>query len=164
LSKPADKSSDYVSMLETVRDRERSAPLPPLRWALLSNVTQAPLEPFLKQLCYEIGFDADIWIGGYDTALQDATAAECANADVVVVALRLQLLAPPLVDRFVTLTAGDLHTETQRALDYVSAVCAAVRQRSSALLLVHSFETPLNPPLGVLDSRSPAARRTRYAA
>jgi hypothetical protein len=72
---------------------------------LLSNVTQEPFRPFLKQLCYDIGFDADVWVGGFDTALQDAAAPECANADVVVVALRLQVLAPALVNRFVALTA-----------------------------------------------------------
>jgi FkbH-like protein len=145
-------------MIETMRDRERTAQLPRLRWALLSNVTQEPIKPLLTQLCYDIGFDADVWIGGYDTALQDATAAECANADVVVIALRLQVLAPALVDRFVALTADEVQAETQRALEYVSAVCAAVRRQSSGLILVHSFETPLHPALGVLDYRSAAGQ------
>ena len=154
MSKQAGKSSDYVTMLETTRDRERTAHLPRLRWALLSNVTQEPFRPFLKQLCYDIGFDADVWVGGYDTALQDAAAPECANADVVVVALRLQVLAPALVDRFVALTAAEVQAETQRALDYVSAVCSAVRTQSRAVILVHGFETPVHPALGVLDYRS----------
>jgi len=158
LSKQADKSSDYVTMLETTRDRERTAHLPRLRWALLSNVTLEPLRPFLKQLCYDIGFDADIWVGGYDTALQDAVAPECTNADVVVVALRLQVLAPALVDRFVALTAAEVQTETQRAYDYVSAVCGAIRQHSRAVILVHGFETPPHPALGVLDYRSAAGQ------
>src|SRR5262245_18237351 len=141
-------------MLESVRDRERAAQLPPLRWALLSNVTQDPLKPFLKQVGFDIGFDADVWIGGFDTALQDAGAEECANADVEVIALRLQVLAPGLVDRFVSLSADEVRAETGRALDYVSAVCSALRERSRAVLLVHSFETPLYPALGVLDHRS----------
>ena len=158
MSKQVDKSSDYVTMLETTRDRGRTAHLPRLRWALLSNVTQEPLRPFLKQLCYDIGFDADIWVGGFDTALQDATAPESANADVVVVALRLQALAPALVDRFLTLTAAEVQAETQRALDYVSAVCSALRTRSKAVILVHGFETPVHPALGVLDYRNAAGQ------
>jgi FkbH-like protein len=158
LSKQVDKSSDYVTMLETTRDRGRTAHLPRLRWALLSNVTQEPLRPFLKQLCYDIGFDADIWVGGFDTALQDATAPESANADVVVVALRLPALAPALVDRFLTLTAAEVQAETQRALDYVSAVCSALRTRSKAVILVHGFETPVHPALGVLDYRNAAGQ------
>lgn len=145
-------------MLETARDRDRTAHLPALRWAMLSNVTQEPLRPFLMQLCSDVGFDADIWVGGYDTALQDAAAPECANADVVVVALRLQALAPALVDRFVALTAAEVQAETQRALDYVSAVCSAVRAQSRAVILVHAFETPLHPGLGVLDYRSTAGQ------
>src|SRR5678816_1090637 len=123
-------------MLETTRDRERTAHLPSLRWALLSNVTQEPFRPFLKQLCYDIGFDADIWVGGFDTALQDAAAPESANADVVVVALRLPALAPALVDRFLTLTAAEVQAETRRTLDYLSAVCSAVRAQSKAVILV----------------------------
>jgi FkbH-like protein len=141
-------------MLESVRDRERSSQLPPLRWALLSNVTQDPLKPFLKQVSLDTGFDADVWIGGFDTALQDASADDCANADVVVVALRLHVLAPALVERFVALSADEVRAETDRALDYLSAVCGAVRERSRAMLLVHNFETPLYPALGVLDHRS----------
>ena len=145
-------------MLETVRDREGTAQLPRLRWALLSNTTQEPLRPFLKQLSYDIGCDADVWIGGYDTALQDATAPECANADVVVVALRLQVLAPSLVDRFVALTADEIQAETQRSLDYLAAVVAAIRRHSRAMILVHNFETPLYPALGVIDYRSVAGQ------
>jgi len=145
-------------MLETTRDRGRTAHLPRLRWALLSNVTQEPLRPFVKQLCYDIGFDADIWVGGFDTALQDAAAPESANADVVVVAVRLQAIAPALVDGFLTLTAAEVQAETQRALDYVSAVCAAVRTQSKAVILVHGFETPVHPALGVLDYRNAAGQ------
>jgi len=138
-------------MLESVQGRAQPGQLPRLRWALLSNTTQDPLRPLLTQLSLEIGFAADVWIGGYDTALQDAAAPQCADAEVVVVALRLQILAPALVDRFLTLSAEEVRAESQRALDYVSAVAAGVRQRSSALILVHNFETPLHPALGVID-------------
>jgi FkbH-like protein len=141
-------------MLASVRDRERTGQLPLLRWALLSNVTQDPLKPFLQQVSLDIGFDADVWIGGYDTALQDAGADECAKADIVVLALRLQVLAPGLVDRFVSFSAHDVRAECDRAVEYVSSVCTAVRERSRAVLLVHNFETPLHAALGVLDHRS----------
>ena len=159
MSKPnADNRSDYVSMLESLRDRERSAQLPRLRWALLANTTQEPLRPFLRQVCYDLGYDADIWIGGYDTALQDAAAQPCAEADVVVVALRLQVLAPALVDRFAALSGEAARAETQRVLDYVAAVVAAVRQRSRGVILVHNFETPIHPTFGVMDYRNVAGQ------
>lgn len=155
MSKPnADNGPGYLSMLEAVREHARSAEWPRIRWAMLSNTTQEPLRPFLKQLCYDIGFEADVWIGGYDTALQDASVSAAADADVIVIALRLQLLAPALVDGFAALSAEGAGAEAQRALDYVSAVVAAVRQRSKGLILVHSFETPGNPEFGVLDYRS----------
>jgi FkbH-like protein len=153
-----DNDAGYLSMLEGVRDRARSAEWPRIRWALLSNTTQEPMRPFLKQLCYDIGYEAEVWIGGYDTALQDAGSQECAAADVVVIALRLQLLAPALVDRFVTLTAEDVAAEVERSLTYLSSVIAAVRAQSNATILVHSFETPLYPDLGVIDYRSAAGQ------
>jgi FkbH-like protein len=155
LSKPnADNGPGYLSMLEAVQEHARTAAWPRLRWAMLSNTTQEPLRPFLKQLCYDIGFEADVWIGGYDTALQDASLSECSGADAVVIALRLQLVAPALVDSFVALTADAVRAEAQRALDYVSAVVTAVRERSKALIFVHNFETPLYPELGAIDYRS----------
>src|SRR5262245_2159668 len=141
-------------MLESVRDRGGADALPALRWALLSNTTQEALRPFVQQASRDLGFDADVWIGGYDTALQDATAPECAAADVVVVALRLQGLAPALVDRFVAQGGEDVRAEIRRVLDYLGAVIDAVRERSRALILVHTFETPLHPELGVVDYRS----------
>src|SRR5438309_1881850 len=145
-------------MLESARARAGAAPLPRLRWALLSNTTQDPLRPFLAQTSRAIGFDADVWIGGYDTALQDATAPECANADVAVIALRLQVLAPALVDRFVALTGDEMSAGRRRVLDYSRGVIDAVRQQSRALILVHSFETPLYPELGVIDYRNPSGQ------
>lgn len=152
-----DKDSGFLSILESVRE-PRTEQYPALRWAMLSNTTQEPLRPFLKQLCYDIHYDADLWLGGYDTALQDANGSECGQADVVVIALRLHVLAPALVDGFVTLTAAAVRAEVSRVLDYVSAVVAAVRQRSRAMVLVHSFETPVYPELGTIDYRSAAGQ------
>jgi FkbH-like protein len=155
LSKPnTDSGPDFVTMLESARLHDGGAALPSLRWALLGNTTQDPMRPFLTQLSRDIGYSADIWIGGYDTALQDASAAACAAADVVVVALRLQVLAPALVNRFASLTSTDVRTEARTALEYATSVAAAVRQSSRALILVHTFETPPHPALGVIDARA----------
>jgi FkbH-like protein len=144
-------AQDLVS-IEAVK--EQAAATTVVRWALLSNTTQEPLRPFLKERCLEIGYAADVWVGGYDTALQDAASAECAAADVIVVALRLHVLAPPLVDRFLALTPEQIEAEARNARDYVLSVVADVRRRSTGVILVHSFETPAYPELGILDSRT----------
>ena len=157
-------SSDLLSVLQSLRDYEaRSVDWPPIRWVFLANTTQDPLFPFIKHACYDIGFKADVRVGGYDTALQDATAAASplfeSPPDVVVVALRLHLLAPPLVDRFAALSADAVASEARRAVDYVGAVVAALRERAPAsLILVHAFETPLYPDVGVLDFRNAAGQ------
>jgi FkbH-like protein len=70
----------------------------------------------------------------------------------------LQMLAPALVDRFAALAPGEIQAEQTRAIDYVAAVAAAVRQQSRAAILVHNFETPLHPTLGVIDYRSVAGQ------
>src|SRR5262249_52917912 len=67
----------------------------------------------------------------------------------------LDRLAPGLVHRFVALSHEAVDSEATRAVDYVCAVVAEVRTRSQALVLVHSFETPLYPELGVLDFGRP---------
>ncbi len=164
MSKPnVSSGSDYVSVLEAVREYEtRSADWPLLRWAFLSNTTQEPLLPFLRRLCFDIGHRAEVRVGGYDTALQDAAdpSAELFTPppDIVVVALRLHVLAPALVDRFVTLPADAVEAEARGAVDYVASVVTEIRRRSRALVLVHSLETPLYPDLGVLDYRNAAGQ------
>jgi FkbH-like protein len=160
LSKLGNRSgTDYLSVLAAVRAYEaRPIEWPPIAWAVLSNTTVEPFEPFLKRLCYDAGFQARIAVGGYDTVLQDAldpsSAVFAGRPSVVVVALRLHGLAPALVERFATLSDADVAVEAARALDYVTQICKAVRRRSQALLLVHTFETPLDPEIGALDYRS----------
>jgi len=140
-------------MLESARQHDRGPSLPSLRWALLGNTTLDPMRAFLTQFSREIGYTADIWIGGYDTALQDASAPACAGADVVIIALRLHALAPALVNRFARLGADNARAEAGRALEYAASVAAAVRRSSGALILVHTFETPPHPALGIIDAR-----------
>jgi FkbH-like protein len=155
LSKPNvdNAAPGFLATLESAQDT-RIAQYPTLRWALLSNTTLEPLRPFLRQLSSDIHHDAHVWVGGYDTVLQDASSDECSQADVIVIALRLQVLAPALVDGFAALSDDAIQAETRRVSDYVSAAVTAVRQRSRALVLVHSLETPLYPELGTLDYRA----------
>ena len=105
MSKPTiDKPGDFLAVLQAVRDYEaRPVEWPALDWVFLANTTQDALLPFLKRACFDIGYRAGVRIGGYDTALQDATAPASALfepvPDVVVVALRLHVLAPSRVQK-----------------------------------------------------------------
>jgi FkbH-like protein len=147
LSSSDTTGGDYLAALKSAQ-AVAAAETPTIRWAFLANTTQEPLLPFVSQACRAIGYGVDTWIGGYDTALQDATQPAVANADVVVVALR----------------AGGL----DRPLAYVSSLVERIRESSRAIVLVHSFETPLHPAVGVIDFRAPdgevnAVRRVNLA-
>ncbi|HRY28802.1 MAG TPA: HAD-IIIC family phosphatase, partial [Elusimicrobiota bacterium] len=152
-------SLHYADVLKQLKEYEsRNEERPVIRWSFLSNVTLDMLFPYVKLLCFEAGLRPQIAVGGYDTALQDASNGKsglyAAPPDVCVVALRLESLAPALFRGFGGLSPQQRQEETSRVLQYVVSVVEAIRRHSAAPILVHGFESPLYPALGILDFQS----------
>ena len=131
--------------------------LPEIRIAILRNIVIEPIAPYLKVHCSRFGMHLNLQLGNYDNLHEDVFQAGSPlfdfKPDIVVFALRLQLLAPKLVLGYTSLTAAESEELSLTVLERVQDLVQAIRKRSAAVILVHNFERPAWPAYGILDAQ-----------
>jgi FkbH-like protein len=129
--------------------------LPALNIAVLRNVVVEPIEPYLRHLAYRIGLNARCEFNEYDNVVQEAVAGQkgilTGKTDCVLVVLMLENLSWPLARGFAGLSADEIEREMTRLRSLITSILAGVRKQTSGLVLWSSFETPLQPSLGIAD-------------
>lgn len=133
--------------------------LTPLKVAVLRNFTFEPLLPVIKGEMIKAGFYPEVYVGEYDTIVQDALNPQSPlyqfAPDVILVAQWLDSSAPSLTEKFLSLSADERDEEVQRVLNTTTDILTALRRNSSAPVLINNFPLPAWVTLGVLDAQSP---------
>jgi FkbH-like protein len=157
------KQPTLLSAVET-SNRLRDIPhgeLPAVRIAILRDFTMEQIQPYLEVRCAEAGLWPSLFFGQVDTAQRDVRDHESEfyrfQPDIVVLALRLDGIVPDLKERFNGLSQAAIGDLIGTAHSRVRDTVQAVRERSQCVILVHSFELPVFPARGILDS-SPAGQ------
>jgi len=131
--------------------------MPKLKVSILRNVMMEPIEPYLRYLSYQSGFEAHVVFGEYDNILQEALGANSQilnqETDCVLVFAKLENLSPQLALSFASLDSKDLSEEVSRIEDFIRSVLKGIRTLSGATILWHSFEVPALPALGIRDNQ-----------
>lgn len=126
--------------------------------SILRNIMIEPIEPYLRYLAYQIGFDASIRFGGYDNVFQESVAGQTdllnEETDCVLIFMILDTLSRDLSRNYVALNRKQIETEIKRIGEFVTSVLSGIRRQSRAMILWHGFELPAYPALGILDSQS----------
>lgn len=129
-----------------------------LKVAILRNFILDPLIPVIKGEIASAGFYPVIYLGYYDTIAQDTLSSQSAlynfSPDVVIMAQWLETLAPVLINRFPSLSAGQVDNEIERVLGMVVAYLTALRRQSSKPIIINNFMLPEYPALGIMDAQS----------
>ncbi len=127
------------------------------RVAFLRSFTVEPMVPMLQAEAALDGCRVEAWVGDFNAYGQDilnpASALYASKPDTIVFAVQLRDISPDLWARFADLPEGEVEGEADRAAETVIDLLSALRQRTSAHILVHGFERPLEPSLGILDAR-----------
>jgi len=127
----------------------------PLKFAFLRNITVDPMLPYLKYLCYQDGIQAKVFPGDYDTVVQSVIQHGSSlyrhEPDVIAVCLKMENLSDTLATGFSALAAAEIDSEADRILGLVDRVLHEIREKSTAAVLLHNFETPVYPSYGILD-------------
>jgi FkbH-like protein len=144
----------YLQIQEELSS-ERLSSLQPLNVVILRNVVLEPLEPYLRYMAYQIGFNARCQFGAYDTVYQEAVGGEKEllneDTDCVLVFLKLETLSWDLARNFAGLSPEQIEAEKERIKDFIGNVLAGIRRQTLAMILWHGFELPLYPALGIVD-------------
>jgi FkbH-like protein len=131
---------------------------PTIRFSVLRNITVEPgLPAAIKVLAAKNGLRAVVELGDFDTAQQEvldsSSALYARQPDIIIIVLRLQTIAPRLVLDFAALRADEIERLTDAALARITGLIDGIRARSTATILVHNFEMPMNPAFGILDAQ-----------
>jgi len=114
--------------------------------AFLRNITVDPVVPYLKFYCYQDGIRADVYMGDYDNAVQEAASIDSPlyqySPDVVIICLKLQ----------------GVGIQDTSIADTVRLIIDGIRNNSNATILLHNFTIPVYHSSGVLGSRGEYSR------
>lgn len=126
---------------------------------MVRNVTIEPIEPLLKIAAYRAGIHLSVRYSSYDPSNEEIEhELDVCDPDVVLIALRLERLAPALAGDFLgtdSATVAELgHDAVQRTVD----LARAVRPKSRAAILVHNYVMPLRLAGGLFDSQNPVGQ------
>ena len=137
--KDLDKPASYLAAARRLAAADRGS-LVPVRVFVLSSFTFELVVPYAAVECARRGLDAAISVGPFGQLEQQLLAPDSAlyahRASVVVLAVRIEDVAPELADGFVGLAATAVDAAIDGYVARVVALARAVRERTAARVLV----------------------------
>jgi FkbH-like protein len=133
----------------------RAAGLTEIRVAWLANFTVEPLATVLAARAVPSGIAVHRYTAPIDRWMQEILDADSglrrASADVVVMALTLEALAPALTAEFLSLGQEHIDDLIDNTAATIAASLEGLRSWTPAKVLLHSFPLPVHPALGMID-------------
>jgi FkbH-like protein len=130
---------------------------------VLRSITLEPLAPRLRATAFLDGLDLNVAFGEFNQFEQEIAglgALPLVQPDFVIVAARLNELAPPLLRRYLGTPAKERAALTAEILARVKGWLDRLRQRwAGTTVLLCGFEQPLTPELGLGEARMRDSRR-----
>jgi len=132
--------------------------LPKLNISILRNIILEPIEPYLKYLACQIGFNAQIKFGAYDNVFQEAVGGQNnllhKETDCVLIFMKLDILSWDLTRNYSALSAEQIKAKVDQIKEYLINILLGIRKQTNATVLWHGFELPVYPVLGILDGQT----------
>lgn len=130
--------------------------------ALVGTFTLDVLRAAIDLQALRAGINADLFFapfGQVDQQLLDpASDLHRFKPDTVIVAARLMDSAPDLYHAFNSLSSRDADALVADSITRLVSALTAFRSRNSARLLVHNWELPVRPALGIADAAAPLSQ------
>ena len=152
-----DYSDTTLANIKMILDNADVSTCEDVNISIMRNITVETIEAYIKYLLLQSSLNAKISFGDYDVLYQDAVGGNAAllNGDThcVCVFLFLNTLSPMLTWNFTRCSTSEQSNEIKRIEVYIDSVLKGIRKQTDALILWHSFENPLYPAYGMIDSQ-----------
>lgn len=146
---------DAARRLDAVNQREPDL-FTGIAALFVRNFTIEPIQPLLNVAAHRAGYHVEVAYSGYDPAADDGLPGLLADEpNVVLLALRLEELAPVLTSDFLGITDGTAAEVAEASVDQVVSLARRIRSGSRAPILVHNFVPPQSLAAGIADSQDP---------
>ena len=131
--------------------------LPELNISILRNIVLEPIEPYIRYLAHQIGFNAKVKFGEYDNIFQETVGGKGnvlnKGIDCVLIFSKLDVLSWDIERNYSNLDAEQIKAESDRIKEYINKVILGIRRQTNAMIIWHGFELPAYPTLGIIDSQ-----------
>jgi hypothetical protein len=144
-----------MAAARAIRSGKYDGELHELRVAVLSTYTAALTEPYIVVEGARRGFKLQPWFGPFNQLeqqlLADRSPLREINADVIVLAIRLEEMAPRLVDGFLRLKSNEIDVELNAFEARMRGLVEGARAFTNASLLVTNFPMPRRAAAALAD-------------
>lgn len=149
--------SPTYSEIQATLNAAQLEDLPALNISVLRTVMVESIEPYVRYHALQMGHNAIMRFGEYDTVFQEAVGGSPdllnKSTDVVLVFMGLESLSWDLARNFTALDSEKVCNEIKRIKGHVESILSGIRKQTSAMIVWHGLETPLYPALGIVDSQ-----------
>ncbi|WP_293454075.1 HAD family hydrolase [Phenylobacterium sp.] len=138
------------------------------RVAILRSFTVEPVVPLLQAEAALAGIRIAPWVGEFNAygqeILDPGSGLYAHRPDSIIVAVQTRDISPDLWAGFASLTEADVAEEIEAAAARLGDLLSALRARTTANLLVHGLEPPLDPDEGLLGQQRSLTQAEAIAA
>jgi FkbH-like protein len=149
--------SAYTSVSNILED-QADGEATDYRVAILRNITVEPVLPVIAGEIGLLGLQPKFYVGDFDTIAQDIFSPKSDlfshNADAIILFQWLELLSPALQNEILSLGAKGIEQEIERVLDHFRTQFSALRDQTTAGVLVNNFPILHRPTLGIIEAQS----------
>lgn len=144
---------DIVKFVESSEDNKQN--LKTLKIAFLRNITIDQIVLYTKYYCLKEKLFPNVYVADYDNVLPEvlsgASRLYAHKPEIIVVSLYKESLTKQLSSVFTGINEEELTREMERVLQHFELVLTNIRKVTSATVLVHNFEMPVSPAMGIFD-------------
>jgi len=139
------------SEIQQILNKANLGDLPKLNISVLRNVMIESMVPYLKYMAYQMGFEAKVQIGEYDNIVQESMGLKegllTDKTDCILIFMKLENLSWKLARNYAALEPNEIQDEIKRVHATVTDTLSGIRKQTKGMILWHSFEIPLYPPI-----------------
>jgi FkbH-like protein len=149
---------DYNEVIDILGKNQNNESLKDINVFVLRNITLEPIfDTYLKYYFCKLGYMPSIKYGELSDIFQEvATCKGLLNdsTDIVVVFIQLETLSRSITSTYLYTNNIEIEKEKNNITNYVEAIFNFIRKQTQAIILFVSFELPVYPLYGILDSQS----------
>ncbi len=146
----------YSFCSEKYKQIAKKLKYPSFKTAILRTITIEPMIPLFEANCFENKINPEIYIGNYNTIDQEILSEDSAlysfNPELLIIFARLEETCPEFLNGFLDLSKEEIDFKIKDICERYRNLFSSFRKYSPANILMHNFELPEFPILGIADN------------
>jgi len=146
--------NNLASTLSEIKNID-STSFPEYKIAVLRNITLESIKPFIELNLLRMGLKPVFYFADFNNIHQEALNPQSEfynfKPDTTILAIKKEIAYHDLSYKHASLSLEESQSIQDLVISDFTQICQAINQNSSTSILIHNFESPTAPSLGILD-------------